>query len=62
VPLQFPAHHRCPVPAPSFGRLQAVELNVPIGCADVAIYPGDIIVGDAEASSSCRRGWRASSR
>ena len=21
---------------------------VPIGCADVAVYPGDIIVGDAE--------------
>lgn len=46
--LQFPAYHRQPVPAPSFTRLQAVELNVPIGCADVAVYPGDIIVGDAE--------------
>jgi regulator of RNase E activity RraA len=46
--LQFPAYHRQPVPAPSFGRLQAVDLNVPIGCADVAVYPGDIIVGDAE--------------
>jgi regulator of RNase E activity RraA len=46
--LQFPAYHRQPVPAPSFGRLQAVDLNVPIGCADVAVYPGDIVVGDAE--------------
>ena len=46
--LKFPAYHRQPVPAPSFGRLQAAELNVPIGCADVAVYPGDIIVGDAE--------------
>jgi regulator of RNase E activity RraA len=46
--LEFPAYHRQPVPAPSFGRLQAVELNVPIGCADVAVYPGDILVGDAE--------------
>lgn len=26
----------------------AVDLNVPIGCAEVAIYPGDVIVGDAE--------------
>jgi regulator of RNase E activity RraA len=46
--LQLPAFQRQPVPAPSFGRLQAVELNVPIGCADVAVYPGDIVVGDAE--------------
>jgi regulator of RNase E activity RraA len=46
--LQFPAYHREPAPAPSFGRLQAIELNVPIGCADVAVYPGDIMVGDAE--------------
>jgi regulator of RNase E activity RraA len=46
--LDFPAYHRRPVPAPSFGRLQAVELNVPIGCADVAVYPGDLVVGDAE--------------
>jgi regulator of RNase E activity RraA len=46
--LDFPAYQRCAVPAPSFGRLQAVELNVPIGCSDVAVYPGDVIVGDAE--------------
>lgn len=46
--LQFPAYQRQPVPAPSFGRLQAVEIGVPIGCADVAVYPGDIVVGDAE--------------
>jgi len=46
--LAFPAYQRAPAPAPSFGRLQAVELNVPIGCSDVAVYPGDIIVGDAE--------------
>jgi regulator of RNase E activity RraA len=46
--LEFPAYQREPAPAPSFGRLQAVELNVPIGCSDVAVYPGDIIVGDGE--------------
>ena len=46
--LGFPAYQRCPAPAPSFGRLQAVEINVPIGCSDVAVYPGDVIVGDAE--------------
>ena len=26
----------------------AIDLNVPIGCGGVAVYPGDIIVGDAE--------------
>jgi regulator of RNase E activity RraA len=26
----------------------AVDLQVPIGCAGVAVYPGDVIVGDAE--------------
>jgi regulator of RNase E activity RraA len=26
----------------------AVDLNVPIGCAEVPVYPGDIMVGDEE--------------
>jgi regulator of RNase E activity RraA len=26
----------------------AVDINVPIGCADVAVYPGDIMVADEE--------------
>ncbi len=29
-------------------HLHPVEFNSPVGCAGVAIYPGDIIVGDAE--------------
>lgn len=28
--------------------LHPVEFNTPVGCAGVAIYPGDIIVGDGE--------------
>lgn len=46
--LNFPAYQRMPVPSPSFGYLQAVELDVPVGCGDIAVYPGDVIVGDAE--------------
>lgn len=46
--LDFPAYQQRSAPAPSFLRLQAIEVNVPIGCSDVAVYPGDIIVGDAE--------------
>ena len=26
----------------------AVDMQIPIGCAEVAVYPGDIIVGDEE--------------
>jgi regulator of RNase E activity RraA len=26
----------------------AVDMQVPIGCAGVAVYPGDILVGDEE--------------
>ena len=46
--LGFAAYHARPVPPPSFLRLHAVALNEPIGCARVAIYPGDIMVGDVE--------------
>ena len=28
---------------------QALDLNVPIGCGDAPVFPGDIVVGDAEA-------------
>lgn len=46
--LDFPAYHRRAVPPPSFLGLHGVDLNVPIGCAGVAVYPGDIMVGDVE--------------
>ena len=46
--LGFPAFHAMAVPAPSFISLQAADRDVPIGCAGVAIYPGDIMVGDSE--------------
>ena len=46
--LSFPAYQAGPAPPPSFLRLHAVALNEPVGCAKVAIYPGDIMVGDSE--------------
>jgi len=46
--LGFPAYQTRAVPPPSFLRLHAVELNQPIGCARVPVYPGDIVVGDSE--------------
>jgi regulator of RNase E activity RraA len=35
-------------PAPSHARHHAADLNVPIGCAGVAVYPGDVVVGDRD--------------
>ena len=29
-------------------RHHAIDINVPIGCGGVAVYPGDVIVGDDE--------------
>jgi regulator of RNase E activity RraA len=48
IALDFPAYQRQAVPPPSFGYLQAAEAQVPIGCADIAVYPGDVVVGDAD--------------
>lgn len=46
--LGFPAFHARPAPPPSFIRLRAIAINEPIGCARVAVYPGDVVVGDQE--------------
>jgi regulator of RNase E activity RraA len=35
---------------------------VPIGCGDVAVFPGDVIVGDARAWSSSRGNGRGHRR
>lgn len=46
--LGFPAFQSGPAPPPSFLALRAVALQEPIGCAGVAVYPGDVMVGDRE--------------
>lgn len=33
---------------PSYGRLMAADAGSPIGCGDVAVFPGDAVVGDAD--------------
>ncbi len=35
-------------PMTNLAMHHAVDLQVPIGCAGVAVYPGDVMVGDAE--------------
>src|SRR5262249_3265331 len=46
--LPIPAYHRGPTAPTNLVRHHAADLNVPIGCGDVPVYPGDIAVGDAE--------------
>lgn len=46
--LDFPAFHRAPAPTSSPAGLHPVELDGPVGCGGVAIYPGDVLVGDAD--------------
>jgi regulator of RNase E activity RraA len=35
-------------PLTNLAQHHAVDLDVPIGCAEVAVYPGDVMVGDEE--------------
>ncbi len=46
--LDFPAYHNRPAAPTNLIRHQAVDINVPIGCGDVPVFPGDIMVGDGE--------------
>lgn len=44
--LDFPAFHNTPSAPTNLTLHQAIDINVPIGCGDVAVFPGDVIVGD----------------
>ncbi|WP_242158219.1 ribonuclease activity regulator RraA [Aestuariivivens sediminis] len=44
--LPFPSFHKTPSAPTNLTLNQALDINVPIGCGDVAVFPGDIIVGD----------------
>jgi regulator of RNase E activity RraA len=46
--LPFPAYHGRPSAPTNLLKHHAADLNLPIGCGGVAVYPGDILVGDAE--------------
>jgi len=46
--LPFPAYHQRPSAPTNLTLHQALDINVPIGCGDVAVWPGDIVVGDGE--------------
>ncbi|MBD8065760.1 ribonuclease activity regulator RraA [Devosia sp. PTR5] len=44
--LDIPAYHTRPSSPTNLTLHEALDLNVPIGCGDVAVFPGDIVVGD----------------
>ncbi len=46
--LDIPAYHNRPSAPTNLTHHQALDINVPIGCGDVAVFPGDIVVGDGE--------------
>jgi len=46
--LDIPCYHNRPSAPTNLTLHQAIELDCPIGCGDVAVFPGDVIVGDRE--------------
>lgn len=47
--LDIPAYHHRPASPTNLTLHEAIDINVPIGCGDVAVFPGDILVGDDDA-------------
>jgi regulator of RNase E activity RraA len=46
--LAIPAYHNRPSPPTNLTLHQAIDINVPIGCGDAPVFPGDVVVGDGE--------------
>ncbi len=46
--MPFPCYHQRPSAPTNLTLHQALDINVPIGCGDVAVWPGDVMVGDKE--------------
>ena len=44
--LNIHAYHRRPSAPTNLTLNEAIDINVPIGCGDAAVFPGDIILGD----------------
>lgn len=46
--LAIPAYQNRPSAPTNLTVHQAIEINCPIGCGDAPVFPGDVVVGDAE--------------
>ncbi|AMY68606.1 ribonuclease activity regulator RraA [Frigidibacter mobilis] len=47
--LEIPAYHSRPSSPTNLTLHEAIDINVPIGCGDVPVFPGDIVVGDDDS-------------
>ncbi|MES2944958.1 MAG: ribonuclease activity regulator RraA [Pseudomonadota bacterium] len=46
--MNFAAYHQRPSAPTNLIKHHAMDLQLPIACGGVAVYPGDVMVGDAE--------------
>jgi regulator of RNase E activity RraA len=46
--LDFPVYQSRPAPPISLIHHHAIDMNVPIACGGAPVFPGDVVVGDAE--------------
>lgn len=47
--MDIPAYHNRPSSPTNLTLHEAIDFNVPVGCGDVAVFPGDIVVGDDDS-------------
>jgi len=47
--LEMPAYHNRPASLTNLTTNEAIDINVPIGCGDAPVFPGDILVGDDDS-------------
>ena len=47
--LDIPTYHNRPSAPTNITLHQAIDVNVPIGCGDAPVFPGDVVVGDQTA-------------
>ena len=46
--LDIPSYHSRPSAPTNLTLHQAIDINVPIGCGDTPVFPGDVVVGDLD--------------
>ncbi len=46
--MDIPSYHNRPSAPTNLTIHQAIDINVPIGCGDAPVWPGDVVVGDRE--------------
>jgi regulator of RNase E activity RraA len=47
--MDMPAYHNRPSSPTNLTTNEAIDINVPIGCGDAPVFPGDILVGDDDS-------------